>query len=60
MYFALTGQPPFTRDNVFAVMMAHARDPVLTPSQVFPACPLTSSTIVLPAWPRNPPNAMPP
>ena len=39
MYFALTGQPPFTGESAFAVMMAHARDPVVPPSQVRPGVP---------------------
>ena len=33
MYHALTGQPPFTGENAFAIMMAHSRDPVVPPSQ---------------------------
>ena len=36
MYYALTGQPPFTGESAFAVMMAHARDPVVPPSQLRP------------------------
>ena len=34
LYFALTGQTPFTGATGFEVMMAHARDPVVPPSQV--------------------------
>jgi serine/threonine-protein kinase len=39
MYFALTGRPPFTGEGAFAVMMAHARDPVVPPSQFRPGLP---------------------
>jgi serine/threonine-protein kinase len=34
MYHALTGRPPFVGESPFAVMMAHARDPVVPPSKV--------------------------
>src|SRR5262249_22535160 len=39
MYYALTGKPPFSGDTPFAVMMAHARDPVVPPSQLRPDVP---------------------
>ena len=39
MYFCLTGQPPFKGSSPFEVMMAHARDPVLPPSQLRPEIP---------------------
>jgi serine/threonine-protein kinase len=47
MYYALTGQPPFTGDSAFAVMMAHARDPVVPPSQVRPGVPEDLERVVL-------------
>jgi eukaryotic-like serine/threonine-protein kinase len=34
LYFVLTGQPPFSGATGFEVMMAHARDPVVPPSQL--------------------------
>jgi serine/threonine-protein kinase len=34
IYFVVTGQPPFQGASSFEVMMAHARDPVVPPSQV--------------------------
>ena len=33
-YFLLTGQPPFVSSDAMEVMMAHARDPVVPPSQL--------------------------
>src|SRR5438874_3302505 len=35
-YFLLTGRPPFVGGTGIAVMIAHARDPVVPPSQVRP------------------------
>src|SRR5262249_62137557 len=37
MYYALTGRPPFTGENAFAIMIAQAPDPVPAPSQCHPA-----------------------
>jgi eukaryotic-like serine/threonine-protein kinase len=36
LYFVLTGQPPFNGATGFEVMLAHARDPVVPPSQIRP------------------------
>jgi serine/threonine-protein kinase len=47
MYFALTGQPPFMGESAFAVMMAHARDPVVPPSTVCPGVPADLEAVVL-------------
>lgn len=47
MYYALTGQPPFTGESAFAIMMAHARDPVVPPSQVRPGVPADLERVVL-------------
>jgi serine/threonine-protein kinase len=47
MYFALTGQPPFAGESAFAVMMAHARDPVVPPSHVHPGVPEDLERVVL-------------
>ncbi len=46
-YFALTGRPPFTGANAFAVMMAHARDPVIPPSSLRPEVPADLEAVVL-------------
>jgi serine/threonine-protein kinase len=47
MYYALTGQPPFTGGSAFEIMMAHARDPVVPPSQVRPGVPSDLERVVL-------------
>jgi serine/threonine-protein kinase len=47
MYAALTGRPPFFGDSPFAVMMAHARDPVIPPATVRPGVPEDLETVVL-------------
>jgi serine/threonine protein kinase len=47
MYFALTGQPPFTGGSPFEVMMAHARDPVVPPTQLRPEVPADLEQVAL-------------
>ncbi len=47
MYFALTAEPPFTGDSAFAVMVAHARDPVVPPSRLREDVPEDLEHIVL-------------
>jgi serine/threonine-protein kinase len=47
MYYALTGRPPFEGNNAFAVMMAHARDPVTPPRAVRPDVPADLEQVVL-------------
>jgi hypothetical protein len=46
-YFLLTGQPPFKGEDGIAVMIAHARDPVVPPSQVRPGIPDDLDRVVL-------------
>ena len=59
MYFALTGQPPFTGETAFAVMMAHARDPVVPPSQVRPDVPADLEQVVLRCLAKKPDDRFP-
>ena len=59
MYYALTGQPPFTGENAFAVMMAHARDPVVPPSQVRPDVPADLERVVLRCLAKKPEDRYP-
>lgn len=47
MYHALTGQPPFEGDSPVAVMLAHAKDPVVPPSQVVPSIPADLEAVVM-------------
>ena len=54
MYYALTGQPPFTGDNAFAIMMAHGRDPVVPPSQVRADVPEDLERVVLRCLAKKP------
>jgi hypothetical protein len=54
MYFALTARPPFTGESAFAVMMAHARDPVVPPSQVLPGTPDDLECVILRCLAKKP------
>src|SRR4051795_8135314 len=46
-YYLLTGRPPFEGDGGIAVLVAHARDPVVPPSRVRPGIPEDLERIVL-------------
>ena len=59
MYFALTGRPPFTGDSAFAVMMAHARDPVVPPSQIRPDVPEDLEGVILRCLAKKPEDRFP-
>ena len=52
-YFLLTGRPPFEERTAIEAIIAHARDPVVPPSQLVRACPLTSRVWFCAAWPRT-------
>jgi eukaryotic-like serine/threonine-protein kinase len=54
MYFALTGQPPFSGESPFAVMMAHARDPVVSPSEIRPGVPEDLESVILRCLAKKP------
>lgn len=54
MYFALTGRPPFWGDSAFAVMVAHARDPVVPPSEVSPGVPKDVEDVILRCMAKQP------
>lgn len=53
-YFLLTGQPPFRGDKPLKVMMAHAREEVVPPSQRNAAIPADLEAIVLRCLVKNP------
>src|SRR5262249_33303454 len=59
MYAALTGRPPFDGDSPFAVMMAHARDPVVPPSEVRPGVPGDLEGVVLRCLAKKPDDRFP-
>ena len=46
-YYLLTGRPPFEGTDGFAVLIAHARDPVVPPSRVRPGIPKDLERVVL-------------
>jgi serine/threonine-protein kinase len=54
MYYSLTGRAPFTGENAFEVMMAHARDPVVPPSQIVPGVPEDLEKVVLRCLAKKP------
>jgi len=59
IYFALTGRPPFTGTSAFEVMMAHARDPVVPPSQVGADVPADLEAVVLRCLAKKPQDRYP-
>jgi serine/threonine-protein kinase len=54
MYCALTGRPPFEGHSPFAVMMAHARDPVTPPRAARPDVPADLEKVVLRCLAKRP------
>jgi serine/threonine-protein kinase len=53
-YFLLTGKPPFVRDRPIDVLFAHARDPVMPPSERRPGIPLDLELTVLKCLEKDP------
>ncbi|WP_422926462.1 serine/threonine-protein kinase [Singulisphaera sp. PoT] len=53
-YYALTGRPPFDGPSPFAIMIAHARDPVVPPSQINPEIPQDLEKVVLRCLEKSP------
>jgi len=53
-YYLLTGRPPFVGDNGIGLMIAHARDPVVAPSQIRAGIPLDLEWIVLRCLSKEP------
>ena len=58
-YFALTGQPPFSGETAFAIMMAHARDAVVPPSEIRPEIPADLEAVVLKSLAKKPDDRYP-
>ena len=53
-YYLLTGQPPFDDVGAIGVMIAHARDPVVSLSQVNPAIPDDLERVVMRCLAKDP------
>ncbi|QEH35458.1 Serine/threonine-protein kinase PknB [Aquisphaera giovannonii] len=53
-YYLLTGRPPFEGDDGLAVLIAHARDPVVPPSQVRADVPGDLERVVLRCLAKDP------
>jgi serine/threonine-protein kinase len=53
-YFLLTGRPPFVGEDSMSVMVAHARDPVVPPSQHKPGIPADLEAVVLRCLEKDP------
>jgi serine/threonine-protein kinase len=58
-YFLLTGRPPFEGEGGVAVMIAHARDPVVPPSRVVPGIPEDLEFVVLRCLAKDPAGRFP-
>jgi hypothetical protein len=58
-YFALTGRPPFEGPTAFAILMAHARDPVVPPSELRPDVPTDLEQVVLNCLAKAPDDRYP-
>ena len=58
-YFLLTGQPPFVSSDSMAVMVAHARDPVVPPSRLRDDIPADLEKVVLRCLEKNPEHRFP-
>jgi serine/threonine-protein kinase len=58
-YYLLTGRPPFEGDSVLAVLMAHARDPVVPPSRHRPDVPADLEQVVLRCLAKDPADRYP-
>jgi serine/threonine-protein kinase len=59
MYFALTGRPPFVGSTPIAVLVAHARDPVVPPSRHRPGLPEDLEGVVLRCLAKEPGGRFP-
>ena len=53
-YYLLTGRPPFGDGGAIGVMIAHARDPVVPPSEVVPGLPEDLDRVVLRCLSKDP------
>jgi len=54
LYFLLTGQPPFRGEKPVKVMLAHAHEPVIPPSEINPQTPRAFDEIILRTMAKDP------
>ena len=53
-YCLLTGQPPFSGNNVVEIMLSHTRDPVVPPTRLRPELPADLEQVVLKCLAKRP------
>ena len=58
-YYLLTGRPPFDEEDGIAVLIAHARDPVVPPSRVRAGIPEDLERVVLRCLAKDAGRAVP-
>jgi serine/threonine-protein kinase len=58
-YYLLTGQPPFARETAMLMMMAHAYEAVVPPSQLRPEVPADLEAVVLRCLEKDPARRFP-
>ena len=58
-YFLLTGRPPFDERTAIEAIIAHARDPVVPPSQHRPGVPADLESVVLRCLAKKPKDRFP-
>ena len=58
-YYLLTGRPPFDESEGIEAMIAHARDPVIPPSQLRPGIPEDLEEVVLRCLAKDPSSRFP-
>jgi eukaryotic-like serine/threonine-protein kinase len=58
-YYLLTAHPPFDGDDGIGLMIAHARDPVVPPSQLLAAVPADLERVILRCLAKDPADRFP-
>jgi serine/threonine-protein kinase len=53
-YFLLTGRPPFVSNSTIQLMIMHARDPAIPPSEIRPGIPTDIERVVLRCLEKDP------
>jgi serine/threonine-protein kinase len=59
MYYLATGRPPFVRDGIAAVLIAHRQDPVVPPTDIQPGIPKSLEAVILRCLEKDPANRLP-